>query len=271
MSTNTTNANSNHSVEVSMVKPDSTYKSQAGMATTNFDYDKLAETFWLQGYLLIENFFSSDLMDDYNRVILNHYGVDPAFSHNDEFLQKASTEVIPWFPQAEGVDLFNAVENDERLQSLTKAILGEQWQALYCMTMFSKQGTKGQAWHQDCEPDDASQFNVNRLVYTHDITPEMGGQTLVVPGSHKRGVITVGQPDETFSDQLVISPKKGTLLLLHGHAWHRVLPVKGSYRVSTNYRCMPKGVAESVTDICVYRNMRYKFETNTVVEDRTQN
>lgn len=236
---------------------------------SDLDYEALAHQFWQQGYLLIENFFDPSLMDEYNQAILDHYGVDPAFFHNDEFLQKASTEVIPWFPQAEGCTLFDQVEQDSRLGLLTEKILGEQWQALYCMTMFSKKGTKGQAWHQDCEPDDASQFNVNRLVYTHDITPQMGGQTLVVPGSHKRGVITVGEPDEVFTDQLVISPKKGTLLLLHGHAWHRVLPVNGQYRVSTNYRCMPKGVAESVTDICVYRNMRYKFETNTVVEDRT--
>jgi hypothetical protein len=50
-----------------------------------------------------------------------------------------------------------------------------------CMAMFSKQGSKGQAWHQDCAPEDAKKFNMNRLVYSSDITAHIGGQTLVVP------------------------------------------------------------------------------------------
>ena len=28
------------------------------------------------------------------------------------------------------------------------------------------------------------------------------------------------------------------------------------------------GTPANITDICVYRNMRYRFETNEVVEDR---
>ena len=137
------------------------------------------------------------------------------------------------------------------------------------MTMFSKPHTKGQAWHQDCSPEDESQFNLNRLVYTHNITRETGGQVVLIPGSHRLGEITVGKVDEDFDDQIVIYPKRGTVLLLHGHTWHRVYPMKNHYRVSTNYRCIPKGVPDNVTDICVYRNMRYQFETKKVIEDRT--
>jgi len=107
------------------------------------------------------------------------------------------------------------------------------------------------------------------LIYTEDITPEIGGQTIVVPGSHRRGLLTVGPVDEDFDDQVVLSPRKGTLVILHGHTWHRVLPVAGSHRVSTNYRCSPAGTPDDVTDVCVYRNMRYRFETNEVVEERT--
>ena len=230
--------------------------------------DALSKQFWLQGFLVLEDFFDPALMDQYDQLILDHFGFEPEFFHNDEFLQKAATEVVPWFPQQEGVNEFDLVEQDERLKQLTQAILGDDWSALYCMTMFSKQGTKGQAWHQDCAPEDAAKFNMNRLIYTHDITQETGGQTLVVPGSHRRGLLTVGDVNEDFSDQVVLSPTKGTLVILHGHTWHRVLPVTGQYRVSTNYRSMPKGTPEDITDICVYRNMRYKFETNEVVEDR---
>jgi hypothetical protein len=236
---------------------------------TGLNYQNLAKQFWRDGYLVIEDFFDLTLMDRYQQLIVEHFGSSPEFLHTDEFLQKSATEVIPWFPQKEGVDEFDTVENDHRLKALTEAILGEGWYHLYCMTMFSRQGTKGQAWHQDCDPEeDENRFNVNRLVYTADITPEIGGQTLVVPSSHRRGTITVGDVNEEFSDQVVLSPAKGTLVLLHGHTWHRVRPVTGGYRVSTNYRCCPKGTPEGITDVCVYRNMRYQFATSSVIEDR---
>jgi hypothetical protein len=207
-------------------------------------------------------------MDGYERLIVDHFGADPDYCHDDEFLGKSATEVIPWFPQQEGVGDFDLAANDNRLQDLTRTILGEGWRSLYCMTMFSKQGSRGQAWHQDCEPDDPRQFNLNRLVYTGEISPRTGGQVVVVPGSHRRGVLTVGAVDEDFDDQLVLSPTKGTLLLLHGHTWHRVTAVTGRHRTSTNYRAMPRDTPHDITDVCVYRNMRYRFTTNEVIEER---
>jgi hypothetical protein len=232
------------------------------------DYQALADKFWEQGFLVIENMFSPELMDHYQALILAHFGESPEFRHNQEFLSKAATEVIPWFPQQDGVYEFDAVEADDRLNELTTAILGEGWYSLYCMTMFSRKGSSGQAWHQDCAPEEPALFNMNRLVYTEDISPEVGGQIIVVPGSHRRGVLSVGPVDEDFDDQFVLTPQKGTLVMLHGHIWHRVLPVHGACRVSTNYRCCPAGTPEDITDICVYRNMRYRFETNEVLEER---
>jgi len=232
------------------------------------NFAALARDFWRDGYLVLEDVFDLDLMDEYQRLIVGHFGETPAFAHNEEFLTRAATDVIPWFPQQDGFDIFGRVENDRRLRDLTTAILGDGWTALYCMTMFSGRGTKGQAWHQDCTPDERSVFNLNRLIYTEDISPEIGGQTVVVPGTHRRGELTVGPVDEDFPDQVTLTPRKGTLVLLHGHTWHRVLPVNGRHRVSTNYRCCPRGTPANITDICVYRNMRYRFETNEVVEDR---
>jgi len=228
-----------------------------------------ARQFQKDGYVIIENFFTDDLMSHLDDVIRQFYGDSPDFWHNDEFLKKAKTEVVPWFPQREGVRDFDSIEKDDRLQALSEEILGPEWQIQYCMVMFSKQGTAGQAWHQDCSPDDPKQHNMNRLVYTSDITDEIGGQTVVVPGSHKRGLLPVGDPVGEFEDQVVLRPKKGTLVLLHGHTWHRVLPIKGAYRFSTNYRSAPKNTPDDITDVCVYRNMRYQFSTSKVVEDRS--
>ncbi len=233
------------------------------------DIQALTEQFWRDGYLVIEDFFEPTVMDELDALIRDHFGTDPDFWHTDEFLSAAQTEVIPWFPQQEGSSPFDQLDSDPRLKALTEAILGEGWRNDYCMVMFSKQGTNGQAWHQDCPPDDPAQHNLNRLVYTSDITDDIGGQTVVVPGSFRQGVLPVGDPHGEFDEQVVLRPKKGTLVILHGHTWHRVLPITGKFRYSTNYRAAPLGTPDGITDVCVYRNMRYQFSTESVIETRT--
>ena len=228
----------------------------------------LAKQFDEEGYIVVEDFFDDGLMEHLDCVIRAYYGDNPDFWHNEEFLEKSHTEVVPWFPQREGNHDFDSIEQDERLQQLTNEVIGADWNSQYCMVMFSKQGTAGQAWHQDCPPDDPSRHNLNRLVYTSDIVDEIGGQTVVVPGSHKHGELPAGDPTGEFDDQVVLRPKKGTLVILHGHTWHRVMPIKGRDRFSTNYRAAPAGTPDDVTDVCVYRNMRYRFSDSSVIEER---
>lgn len=230
--------------------------------------EALSRQFWDQGFLVLEDFFDPSLVDRLDAQIRGHFGEDPDFWHEREFLDRAQTEVIPWFPQDEGPGAFDAVDRHPELEALTEAILGEGWRSDYCMVMFSKRGTSGQAWHQDCPPDDPSVFNLNRLVYTADITDAIGGQTVVVPGSHRRGVVPVGDPLGTFEGEVVLRPRAGTLVLLHGHCWHRVLPVHGGHRYSANYRTKSPAAPDHVTDVCVYRNMRYRFSTASVIEER---
>jgi ectoine hydroxylase-related dioxygenase (phytanoyl-CoA dioxygenase family) len=230
--------------------------------------DELVTTFEHEGYIVVEDFFEPQLMDVLDELVRRHFGADPEYFHNKQFLARSKTDVIPWFPQDEGVAAFDAIDADSRLEKLTNAILGDGWRNLYCMVMFSKAASKGQAWHQDCSPDDAETFNLNRLVYTRDITDETGGEVVVVPGSHKRGLLPPGNPTGEFEGQVALRPRKGTLVLLHGHVWHRVLPVKGAPRISTNYRAVPAEAPDDVTDVCVYRNMRYRFSTSQVIEER---
>ena len=233
------------------------------------DVNKYAKDFWENGFLVLENFFDTNMMDTLNTIILDHYGLQPEWEHSDEFIQKSATEVIPWFPFQEGNNVFDIIEKDARLLTITKAILGEDWEKLYFMAMFSQQGTRGQAWHQDSPPENQKQFNLNRLFYTHDINERIGGQTIVFPKTHLGGTaISVGDPHEDLEGQVVLSPKKGTLIILHGHLWHRVLPVKGAYRLSANSRAISKDTPKDITDIAVYRNMRYKFSTHEIVEER---
>ena len=231
--------------------------------------EELLGKFERDGYLLLDNFFDAKLMRRLDARILDHFGDDPAFLHTDEFLEKAKTDVIPWFPQDEGQGEFELVDDNVNLRHLTRALLGNDWHRLNCMVMFSKKGSMGQAWHQDCAPEDPAHYNLNRLVYTSDIDDETGGQTVIVPGSHRRGLLPAGDPWADLAGQQILRPRTGTLVLLHGHIWHRVLPIKSHYRYSTNCRAVPAGTAADVTDVCVYRNMRYQFSTETVVEERT--
>ena len=228
----------------------------------------LQQKFDRDGYFVLDGFFDANQMNPIDRVIHKHFGENPNVQHNDEFLNKSQTDVIPWFPQQEGVSDFDAIESDENFRGLSEAILGEGWCEQACMVMFSGRGSSGQAWHQDCPPEDPQQFNLNRLVYTSDFKAESGGQVVVVPGSHKMGLLPAGDPLGQLHDQVVLQPKKGTLLLLHGHAWHRVLPVKATTRVSTNFRAASATTPQDITDICVYRNMRYQFSTANVIEER---
>ena len=170
--------------------------------------EKLASTFWQQGYLVIEDMFSAEIMDSLQGLILGHYGLNPEYEHEAAFLSKSATEVIPWFPQRSGEHAFKEIEDCKHMQSLTEEILGKNWKALYCMTMFSKMGTKGQAWHQDCPPDDPQQFNLNRLVYTMDINDQVGGELIVMPGSHRQGKLPAGEVNEDFAEQIALTPKK---------------------------------------------------------------
>jgi hypothetical protein len=232
------------------------------------DTRELAGRFHEDGYLVIDDFFAPALMASLDRRIADVFGPDPKYRHSDEFVARSKAEVIPWFPREDGPSDFDRLDEFEPLSAITAAILGGGWEALYCMVMFSKPGTVGQAWHQDCTPESSERFNLNRLVYTRDIDAATGGQTVVVPGSHRRGELPAGDPLADIDGQVVLEPRRGTLVLLHGHTWHRVLPVRGGPRVSTNCRAIPAGTPEDITDVCVYRNMRYRFSTGTVLEER---
>ena len=116
------------------------------------NHEKLSRQFWDQGYLVLENFFQARLMAQLNGLIKLHFGENPDFCHEQEFLEKSQTEVIPWFPQQAGESRFDIAQNDSRMKSITEAILGPGWYSLYCMAMFSPPGSRGQAWHQDCPP-----------------------------------------------------------------------------------------------------------------------
>ena len=234
--------------------------------------EKIKQDFDETGFVLLPGFFDAELMNRVAASCLGHFGSDPDWEHNEEFIGKSKAEIVPWFPQREGTPdqaaLFDEVDAYPRFAEITAGLIGEGWQNLYSMAMFSKQGTIGQAWHQDCPPENAARHNLNRLIYPVAIQSEIGGEVVVMPGSHKLGELPVGEPNADMDGQVVLRPGTGDLLFLHGHCWHKVMPVHGGDRFSLNHRAAPEGTPDDITDVCVYRNMRYRFSTSELIEDR---
>lgn len=236
------------------------------------DIPMAQEQFSELGFVYFPRFFDTDLMDRVDKACRTHFGNQPQYAHDIHFISKSKAEIVPWFPQRDGDDqdkeLFDEIDAYEGFATLTEALIGPKWSNLYSMAMFSKQGTVGQAWHQDCPPENGLRHNLNRLIYSEAIRQEIGGEVVLMPGSHRNGVLPVGDPVEDMQGQMVLRPGKGDLLFLHGHCWHKVLPVHGGTRYSVNHRAVPAGTPADITDICVYRNMRYRFSTAEVVEER---
>jgi len=61
--------------------------------------NQLSKEFDKNGYIYIESFFSEDLMDAYQEKILNYFALNSEHKHNESFIEKSDTDVIPWFPQ----------------------------------------------------------------------------------------------------------------------------------------------------------------------------
>ena len=169
--------------------------------------NQLANSFHLNGYVYIENFFDRNLMDLYQNKILDHFALDSSYKHESDFIKKSDTDVIPWFPQNDGEKAFNIIEQDKRLKNLTEAILGPGWKSLYCMVMYSNKSSNGQAWHQDCDPSNSNIFNLNRLIYTMDINKISGGEVELIPCSHKKGIIPPISEGDDLDGSITIEPK----------------------------------------------------------------
>jgi hypothetical protein len=77
------------------------------------DIQRWAGQFWRDGFLVLENFFKTGLMDRLDGQIVAHFGDCPEFLHQAEFLERAKTEVIPWSPQREGsAPAFDEIERE---------------------------------------------------------------------------------------------------------------------------------------------------------------
>jgi ectoine hydroxylase-related dioxygenase (phytanoyl-CoA dioxygenase family) len=224
-------------------------------------HDNYRCDFERDGYLVIPDFCDSQECAGLNAALHSHYAglntsADAAIHQTEglAYLEDFQCDVIPWDPVSEGVTAFTALRESPKLRHLTTRCIGSGYSEASSLVMYSCIGGRGQSWHQDCPADQAGAYNVNRLIYPGDVTAE-DGAVIVVPGSHKRGRISNGGHQETITGERVLCPRAGTLVLVHGWCWHRVLPNTSQRpRVSINFRCFPAGAATNVCSVGVYRN-----------------
>ena len=114
--------------------------------------------------MIFDKFFPDELMDKYQQIILDHFRSNSDWGHNTDYITKSENEVIPWFPYNENKPYFDGIDKNDAFNKITNVILDNTWENLYCMIMFSGADSKGQAWHQDCPPENPKRYNLNRLV-----------------------------------------------------------------------------------------------------------
>ncbi len=220
----------------------------------------LREQFDERGYVVIEGFLADHEIDQLNESLDVKYAQWQTEARQvAEKSDHDECDVLAWDPVLEGHPVFCELAASERLRLATAAVLGEDFHTQTSLIMFSIPHGRGQAWHQDCPPEEVGLFNLNRLLYPSDSNLE-NGAIVVVPGSHKQGVIPPGGTQDSISGEVVLTPRAGTLVLLHGHVYHRVTPnLTDKPRNSVNFRALPAGVPDWVTCVAVYRNGRTRF------------
>jgi ectoine hydroxylase-related dioxygenase (phytanoyl-CoA dioxygenase family) len=220
----------------------------------------LREEFDERGYVVIEGFLTDHENDQLNESLDVKYARWQAEAR--QVAQKSDhdeCDVLAWDPLLEGHPVFCELAASEKLRRATAGVLGDDFETQTSLIMFSIPHGRGQAWHQDCPPEEVGLFNLNRLLYPSDTNLE-NGAIVVVPGSHKQGVIPPGGTQDPISGEVVLTPRAGTLVLLHGHVYHRVTPnLTDKPRNSVNFRALPAGVPDWVTCVAVYRNGRTRF------------
>ena len=224
------------------------------------DLSTLAEQFERDGYVVVSGFLDAAACQKVNAALDEHFHIEAIAKAPDEEARHGC-DVAFWNPISEGHPVFLELMNNCELDRLTRAVLGGDYVtgARHTLVMASLLGGVGQAWHQDSPPDSGRNFNLNRLIYTRDVTPE-DGAIFVVPGSHKMGRISGGGDQETIEGELMLTPAAGTLVLLHGHCFHKVTPNQSCRpRISINFRALAAGVPEDICMTGVYRNATVDF------------
>jgi ectoine hydroxylase len=225
------------------------------------DYAEAARRFWSDGYVVFDAFYPREVAAAAHEWLTSTGEGAPAWTDatTSESIE-TDLDIHIALPQAMSPSI-QRVHGDERFLALTNAILGEGFADLYGILFRFKGPGVGGPWHQDCSSEIGEPYCVNRLVYSHDAGDAVGGELVVVPGSHKVGRIPPGEQHVSLPRERTITPRAGTVVMLHASTFHRVAAVRSTVpRFSINLRAAPQGTSDTVTNTAVYRNVVCLFD-----------
>jgi len=235
-----------------------------------FSTKQARETFLRDGAVVLRHFFGAAELSAVNAALAEMLKTPPPpiDKLRPDNWQRFDTNPQQLGHLAMDHPAFVALKRHPRLVEMTAALLGSDFEEENLLVQVTPKGT-GQAWHQDSLPDNPAVFMSNRLIYPHDVA-KGAGQVVFVPGSHKRGLIPSGGPQESMQGEVGIAPEAGMLVFLHAHCFHRVTKNEtDTPRVSINFRVRPHGVAAGQGMVAPFRTGVYDFGKSAVVKDRT--
>jgi ectoine hydroxylase len=196
--------------------------------------DKIKKDFLRDGAVILPGFFAPEELRDANAQ-LDRYANEPVVARSSEFQQMTYTDTQAWAPVETGISCMAVLRDHPRLRQITEAVIGKSYEDDPSLVMLTRKG-KAQAWHQDTSSDKPDEFILNRLIYCRD-TPRAAGALVFVPGSHRRGDIPPGGPQDPIAGEVAIEPRAGTVALVSSRCFHRVTPNETTLpRFSINFR-----------------------------------
>jgi ectoine hydroxylase len=226
--------------------------------SNRFDAELVRKDFHKTGAAILPSFFSADELAPIIAAVDEHWKQSDknAVVHKD--FERFETYPMSWNPVTEKHPAFLSLLNHPDLDAATRAVLGSDYVQEVDLVMYTAKGM-GQAWHQDCPPENLKKFTVNRLIYVRDVDPAAGA-LVYVPGSHLMGRIPAGGNQDPIAGEMHVTPKAGTLAFLNSLCFHRVTANQlDTPRVSINFRVRPPGVEAGYDKVAAFRGGEYDF------------
>ncbi|MEO0514470.1 MAG: phytanoyl-CoA dioxygenase family protein [Planctomycetota bacterium] len=213
-----------------------------------------AAFFGAQGYLIVENAFSSEEIEqinqESNRICRGELGTFSGWQgpHDGQTdLEVFAQYLCIHFPHKISPLIHRHLAHPAMVETLT-GVIGPDIKCMQSMLFIKASGKPGQAWHQDEDYIPTRDRSLTGGWIALDDATVDNGCLWIIPGSHKSGVLwpQAQQADQRFdcaqestgfpytdADAVPVEVKAGSIVFFNGYLLHRSLPNRapeGSFR-----------------------------------------
>jgi ectoine hydroxylase-related dioxygenase (phytanoyl-CoA dioxygenase family) len=174
------------------------------------------------GFLVLEAFMSSELLYALRHRIEAIFAEEGELA-GSEFKQEPQTRRLANL--VDKGEIFEQVIADRQILEYVKFILGPEFKL---SSLNARSANPHSNWVQPlhCDmgalPDEKGYWVCNTVWMLDDFTPE-NGTIRVVPGSHRWGKLpgaVLEDPYAPHPDQVLLTGKAGTVVIMNAHIWH---------------------------------------------------